>query len=256
MIDLATPAGTHNPPARAEEPALAGGSQALSVWPALRAPKRESSRRLHNGQPEPGEPPEPRRRRSGTALAYRLLAVIAIAVAVGAITLGAAGIPWANSPEETTLGDVNPDATATLDPAQDNPAGAATAPGTNPLPATPGSPQVTDAPPTQALVIPLQVSFTITNKLLLSYTVNVSITNSAAVGQAWQSVSVLLGGINLVVTAIGSLVDLDLIGTDACATPAGSATISAGQTLQFSFNVTGVNLAVPTVALLNQPVCN
>jgi hypothetical protein len=87
------------------------------------------------------------------------------------------------------------------------------------------------------------------------YTVTVSITNSSGIEQSWQNVSVHLGGLNLHVTLVGSAVRLDLRGTDVCAAALSSATIAAGQTLTFSFKVTGLNLVEPTAAVLNQPIC-
>jgi hypothetical protein len=109
------------------------------------------------------------------------------------------------------------------------------------------------------VVPPLEATLTISDRVTLplpGYTVNVSITNSAATAQTWQNVAVHLGGLNLVVKLIGSAVGLDLRGADVCAVPMASATVAGGQTVTFSFTVRGSVLAEPTAALLNQATCD
>jgi uncharacterized protein YndB with AHSA1/START domain len=248
LVDVATPSGGLGVRAGAGEPVAEGGSQAVSVWPALRKAKDRASG---------SEPP----RRTGGALAYRLGAVIAIAAAVAAITVGAAAIPWANAPGESTLGDgAAAGSPATLDPAAqvslggDNSGSAATPePGGTATGGSTGSPGTIPTITAPPLVPPLTVSLQIKDELLGGYTVNVTITNPAGSPQPWHSLTVRIEGVPLI-TELSEVVKLLLPGNDPCFAPAVATSVGAQQTLQFSFTVTGA-LSQPTQARLNQGAC-
>ena len=239
LVDVATPVGALGGPGLA---VVEGRSQAVSLWPVLRKAK---------GRPKKSGT----RRRTGTALAYRLVAVIAIAAAVAAITFGASAIPWANAPGESTLGD---DVAATgspaiVDAAQPNldtntRGSAATAAPATTNSTTSGSGTPAVPPP----IPPLTVSLEIVNELL-GYSVLVTITNPAGSPQSWQNLTVHIEGVPLL-TVLGSLVALLLPGNDPCLAPTVATSVGAGQTLQFSFKVTGA-LGQPTQAKLNQGGC-
>ncbi len=261
LVDLATPAGAASPAVGVGAGAapVEGRSQAVSVWPVLRKLKRRAR--------EPGP-----RRRTGTALAYRLMAVIAIAAVVAAITFGASAIPWANAPEESTPGDaiVGPVSPAALDTAVPanlggkSPGSAGTAPGSAGTP-TSGSTGIPATIPTVTVpatiptvtvpqvIPPLTVSLHVVDQLL-GYTVNVTITNPAGSPQAWHNLTVHIEGLNLLIDVVGSVVKLLLPGNDPCFAPSVATIVGGGQTLEFSFTVTGA-LGEPTQARLNQGAC-
>jgi hypothetical protein len=190
-------------------------------------------------------------------LALRLLAVIAVATAVAAITIGSGVVPWSTAPEESTL---PADAAATVlspsgpsDPMTQAslqigvPASAVPAPGTS------ATSEPTGVPP---VIPPLTVSLEVVNKGLADYTVNVTIINSAGSPQAWQNLTVHIDGLSLLIDVVGSVVDLVVDGNDPCFAPAAATNVGAGQTLTFSFTVTGApGLSEPTQALLNQAAC-
>jgi uncharacterized protein YndB with AHSA1/START domain len=249
FVEIATPDESAAPGVRAGvgEQVIEGGSQAVSVWPVLRKAK---------ARPSESEP----RRRTGSALAYRLVGVIAIAAAIGAVTLGAAAIPWGNAPGESTLSD---DAAATDSPATLDTAAQVNLGGQSPgsaATAAPGSGGTATSGPTSTPLVPpvippLTVSLEVVDQTL-GYTVIVTITNPAGSPQAWQNVTVHIDGLNLLITVVGSVVKLLVPGNDPCFAPAMATSIGAGQTLQFSFKVTAVaDLADPTLVRLNQGAC-
>ncbi len=192
------------------------------MWPILRRAKVRTS------EPES-------RRRIGTALAYRLTAVIAIAAAVAAITFGTSAMPWANAPGESTLGDAPAatgsaaafDPAAQVNPNDGSPGSAATAPGTGATPITgqrrtdpPASPGIIPTVTVPPLIPPLTVSLAVVNKGPLDYTVNVTINNPAGSPQAWINVRVHINGVISLITVVGSIVNLLLGGNDPCFAPA------------------------------------
>jgi len=244
LIDAATPIGALG---GAGEAVVEGGSQAVSVWPVLRKTK---------GRPKKSGP----RRRIGTALAYRLVAVIAIAAAGVAITFGASAIPWANAPGESTLGDdvAATGSPVTSDAAQANPGGnvsgpvSAATPGGTITSGSTGSPVTIPTVTAPPLIPPLTVSLQVVDEIL-GYTVNATITNPAGAAQSWLNLRVHIDGVPLI-TVLGSLVALLLPGNDPCFAPAVATSVGAGQTLQFSFKVTGA-LGRPAQARLNQGAC-
>ncbi len=201
------------------------------------------------------------------------MAVIAIAAVVAAITFGASAIPWADPPEESTPGDgiVGPGSPAALDTAAPanlggkSPGSAGTAPGTGGTP-TSGSTGIPATIPTVTVPVliptvtvpqvipPLAVSLDAVGGAL-GYTVHVVITNPAGSPQSWLNVKVQIEGTVSLVTVVGSVVNLLLGGSDPCFAPAAPTNIGAGQTLTFSFTVTGLGLTEPTQALLNQGAC-
>jgi hypothetical protein len=89
----------------------------------------------------------------------------------------------------------------------------------------------------------------------MGYTVKVTITNPAESSQSWLNVRVHISGVISLITVVGSVVNLLLGGNDPCFAPAAPTNIGAGQTLTFSFTVTGLGLSEPTQALLNQGAC-
>ena len=248
-VDVAAPAGPIAPAAveaASAGPVIEGRSQAVSLWPALRRAKGRSAE-------------ESRRSRTGPALALRLLAVIAVATAVAAITIGAAVVPWSTAPEESPLANDPGSSPAALDPATQanlgvgSPGSAGTVAGTGSAPTT-GSTGITVPP----LIPELSVTLQIVDRgalPLLTYRVNVAIKNSADVPQIWLNLTMRINGVGVVITDSGSLIVL-LGGSDACFAPSASTSIGAGQTKSLSFKVTAVaDLADPTMVRLNQGAC-
>jgi hypothetical protein len=76
---------------------------------------------------------------------------------------------------------------------------------------------------------------------LLGYTFTVTVTNSGAAPASWQAVGVQLGGTNLTVTVIGTVVhDILRAPLHCLVAAAGSVTVQPGATSTFDVSVTTV----------------